>query len=229
MTWLLDHWLPLLGWTGSALLVGSILQTRVLRFRLLNAAATVTLATFNLLIQVWPMVAMNVVLLTINLWFLARMRRRPQQEQGFTVLAVGSGDAYLNHVLRTHDVDIHRHQPDFVWNPARNELQAYLVQKGDETVGVVVLRTRDEVAYVELDYVTPGFRDCAAGEHVWLRSDILRGRGVRRVLTPPNMKDPYYARLGFRREGRSYVLDLSPAEVTRPQRVRADDREPVAA
>lgn len=208
MTWILDHWLPLLGWTGSALLVLSILQTRVLRFRMLNAAATVILATFNLLIGVWPMVAMNVVLLAINSYFLVKALRQPRAERDFTVLAVGSSDAYLNHVLRTHDVDIHRHQPDFVWNPARPELQAYLVQKGDETVGVVVLRTVGDIAHVELDWVTPGFRDCAAGEYVWLRSDILRHRGIRHVLTPPNMKDPYYERLGFRRNGRAYVLDL---------------------
>ncbi|MFW6775704.1 hypothetical protein ACOACO_15580 [Nocardioides sp. CPCC 205120] len=209
MTWLLEHWLPLLGWTGSALLVCSILQTRVLRFRLLNAAATVTLAVFNLLIGVWPMVAMNVVLLAINVWFLVRVVRQPGPHRDFTVLAVGSGDAYLNHVLRAHDVDIHRHQPDFAWSPSDTDRQAYLVQKGDETVGVVVLRTRGDVAQVELDWVTPGFRDCAAGEYVWLRSDILRHRGIRHVITPPNMKDPYYERLGFRRNGRAYVLDLA--------------------
>ncbi|WP_028471996.1 hypothetical protein [Nocardioides alkalitolerans] len=209
MTWILDHWLAILGWAGSGLLICSILQTRVLRFRLLNAAATVTLATFNLLIGVWPMVAMNVVLLAINAWFLVKLLRQPAAERTFTVLAVGSGDAYLNHVLRSHDVDIHRHQPDFCWERNAEDRQAYLVQQGDETAGVVVVRADGDVAHVELDYVTPAFRDFAAGEYLWLRSDILRRRGFRHVMTPPNMTDPYYARLGFRRNGRAYVLDLA--------------------
>ncbi|HEY1134254.1 MAG TPA: hypothetical protein VGE77_06725 [Nocardioides sp.] len=161
----------------------------------------------------------GVALLALNVLRTSRASRTPGQvtSRSFTVLAVGSSDAYLNHVLRAHDVDIHEHQPDFAWNPVRTDLQAYLVQEGDQTVGVVVLRARDGVAHVELDWVTPGFRDCAAGEYVWLRSDILRHRGVRRVITPANMKDPYYARLGFRRLGASYVLDLAaPAAPATP-------------
>ena len=39
MTWLADHWLDLLGWAGSALLIVSLLQARVLRFRVLNLTA----------------------------------------------------------------------------------------------------------------------------------------------------------------------------------------------
>ena len=38
MDWLADHWLDLFGWFGSALLIVSLLQTRVLRFRVLNLA-----------------------------------------------------------------------------------------------------------------------------------------------------------------------------------------------
>lgn len=58
------------------------------------------------------------------------------------------------------------------------------------------------------DYVTPRFRDFSPGEFVWRRSGLLTDRGFRRVITPPNMVSPYYDRLGFRREGASYVLEL---------------------
>ena len=59
MTWLADHWLDLFGWAGSALLIVSLLQARVLRFRVLNLTAGLMLVAFNALIGVWPMVAMN--------------------------------------------------------------------------------------------------------------------------------------------------------------------------
>ena len=35
---------------------------------------------------------------------------------------------------------------------------------------------------------------------MWRKSNILRGRGFSRVLTPSSMVDPYYERLGFRRD-----------------------------
>jgi hypothetical protein len=81
--------------------------------------------------------------------------------------------------------------------------------KGDETVGVVILRvdrSDGDVAHVELDYVTKRFRDFSPGEFVWRVSGMLRRLGITTVVTSPTMVDPYYARVGFRREGESYVL-----------------------
>jgi uncharacterized protein with PQ loop repeat len=55
-----------LGWVGSALLVYSVLQTRILRLRLFNGVASALLVIFNAAIAVWPMVALNVTLTAIN-------------------------------------------------------------------------------------------------------------------------------------------------------------------
>ena len=38
---------------------------------------------------------------------------------------------------------------------------------------------------------------------------LFRDRGFRTVLTPPDMVKPYYDRLGLRREGASYALDIA--------------------
>ena len=43
------------------------------------------------------------------------------------------------------------------------------------------------MAQVELDYVTPRFRDFTPGEFVFRRSGLFRDRGFRQVLTPPGM------------------------------------------
>jgi hypothetical protein len=51
-------WLDALGWAGSALLVYSVLQTRILRFRIFNGVASVLLVVFNASIAVWPMVGL---------------------------------------------------------------------------------------------------------------------------------------------------------------------------
>ena len=64
------------------------------------------------------------------------------------------------------------------------------------------------MAHVELDYVTRRFRDFSPGEFVWRESGLLRALGIRRVVTSPNMLDPYYSRVGFQRVGTSYVLTV---------------------
>lgn len=202
-------WVDVLGWGGSALLVFSLLQARVLRFRVLNLVACVVLVIFNAFLEVWPMVAMNIVLAAINLWFIARLVRERDDEAAFAVLEMGADDAYLRHVLKVHGEDIARFQSDFdTATLARPGCVAFLVQRGDETVGVVVLETESDIGHVRLDYVTPRYRDFTPGRFVWRQSGLLAGRGLRRVVTSPAMVDAYYDRLGFRREGQTWVLDV---------------------
>ncbi|HEU5035933.1 MAG TPA: hypothetical protein VFT70_02930 [Nocardioides sp.] len=200
-------WLDLVGWAGSALLVFSLLQARVLRFRVLNTIACVVLIFFNAMIGVWPMVAMNTVLAAINLWFIAQLLRQRHDEAVFSVLQVGLDDDYLQHVLAGHGEDIARFQPDFAWHPDRADL-AFIVVRGDETVGVVVVHRDGDVARVVLDYVTPKYRDFTPGEFVWRRSGMFESLGFRRVVTSPTMVGAYYDKVGFRTEGPSYILDL---------------------
>ena len=210
MEWLADHWLDLLGWGGSTLLVFSILQPRLFRLRVLNLLACLILTAFNAVLGIWPMVAMNVALALINLWFIVAMWRERHDEATFRVLHVGAEDVYLWHVLSVHGEDIRRHNPRLdlaAWRAGDGD--AYLVQRGDETVGVVLVLPDGRTARVVLDWVTPRYRDFSPGEFVWREHQLLRDRGFSTVVTPPGMVGAYYDRLGFRPDGESWVLDLA--------------------
>ncbi len=76
-------WLDALGWAGSALLIYSLMQARVLRFRVLNLAACVILTVFNAILAIWPMVAMNLVLCAINLWFIRKLVSEPPRRTAY--------------------------------------------------------------------------------------------------------------------------------------------------
>ncbi|HXH77967.1 hypothetical protein [Nocardioides sp.] len=208
MTFLTDHWLDVLGWGGSALLVYSLLQSRVLRLRVLNLAACLILTVFNWALEVWPMVGMNIVLSVINLWFIVQLVRDRHDEAAFEVLEVGGLDHYLRHVLRVHGADISKFNPDFVHDPHAEDQHAFIIQNGDETVGVVILAVLGDDAHVRLDYVTPRYRDFSPGEFVWRRSGLLAGLGIRRVVTSPSMVAPYYHRVGFRHQNDAWTLEV---------------------
>ena len=88
-------WLDLIGWCGSALLVVSLMQARVLRFRVLNLVACVVLTGFNAALEIWPMVAMNIALTLINLWHIRKLVGTRHDEASYDVLEVGPDDEYL--------------------------------------------------------------------------------------------------------------------------------------
>lgn len=199
-------WLEALGWVGSAILVWSLLQAQLSRLRLLNLAGSLVLVVYNGLVGVWPMVALNVVLSAVNIWHLVRSRSERHDATAYEVLEVEGDDTFLRHVLRVHGCDILTFNPSFVHEPFGADT-AYLVLKGDEVVGVVIVRSEEAgTARILLDYVTPRYRDLSPGEFVLGPQGPLRARGIRRVLVPPDMVDPYYAQLGLRHEGGAFVL-----------------------
>jgi hypothetical protein len=200
-------WVQVLGWAGSALLIVSLLQTRVLRLRVLNTIAAAVLVVFNAVIEVWPMAVMNAVIIVINLGQIARLRSAAHAE-GYTLLEVDPTDEYLRHVLRVHESEIREFYPDFVFDPA-SQGTAFLILRGDETAGVVLLQDGDSpgVAQLDLDYVIPKYRDFTPAEFVYERSGWFADHGYERVAAPRGMSpdDPYLPRLGFAREDDRWV------------------------
>ncbi|WP_125775848.1 hypothetical protein [Antribacter gilvus] len=210
-------WLEIAGWVGSALVVLSLTQARVLRFRWLNLTGSVIATAYNAIIGIWPFAAMNAAIAVINVYWLVRLNRERHDAGVYEVVEVAPDDAYLLHVLHTHAADIERFAPGFVAEPAPGESRsAFLVQRGDETVGVVEVRDAgDGVGVVELDWVTQRFRDFTPGEFVHRRSGIFTAKGFRRVVVPQvgRSQVAYLRSVGFRPddEGARWVRDVAEA------------------
>lgn len=210
-------WVEAIGWIGSVLLVTSLLQTRVLRLRVLNSVAGVILVVYNGIIEVWPMVAVNAAIVVINIVFIRRLRTARQPE-GYTLLEVDPRDEYLRHVLRVHESDIRRFNPGFVFDPAAPGGTAFLILRGDETAGVVLLEDAGGgVARLDLDYVVPRYRDFTPAEFVYDRSGWFAEHGYHEVVAPAqlNPDDPYLHRLGFEQRGQQWVRPVGPTPSSR--------------
>lgn len=205
--------LDLVGWIGSAILVWSLVQTRIVRLRLINLVGCVILIVFNALAGVWPMMGLNICLAAINLYYLRPLLAGRHSPASYTVLEVGPQDAYLQHLLASQATDIATFAPDFDATRTPYE-SAFLILRGDETVGYVLLHDAgDGLAQIALDHVTPRFRDFTPGEFVFLRSGLLTARGFRRVETSPSATASpgtvtYYERLGFTKARGRLALDL---------------------
>lgn len=211
--------LEIIGWVGSALVVVSLMQARVLRFRWMNLAGSVIATAYNAVVGIWPFAVMNGVIAIIDVYWLVRLQRERHDADVYEVVPVGADDHYLRHVLGVHADDIARYYPSFVLPgsgasadaPAR---WAYLVLRGDETVGVVVVRdVGDAVGEVELDYVTPRFRDFTPGEFVYRRSGVFAGTGLRALVVADDARDTgdYLERVGFEQVGGRWRRDVQPA------------------
>jgi hypothetical protein len=203
-------WLDAFGWFSSALVIYSLMQSRVLRFRVLNLTACALLAVYNAVLSVWPMVAMNAVLCGINLYFIRKLLAERHSPAAYEVLEVPPGDPFLSRFLRIHAEDIAQFFPLMDGGaPAASTRRAFLVLHGDRTAGAVILEDAGGgVADIALDYVTEPFRDFTPGEFVFRSSGVLTTAGFRRIRIEDDSPNSYYEGIGFRRDSGAYVLDL---------------------
>ncbi|ACV10092.1 hypothetical protein [Jonesia denitrificans] len=194
------NWLEVLGWVGSGIVVVSLLQTRILRLRVLNLTGCTISVVYALLGAVWPILGLNAVLAIINIYHLRKLLAAKENERAYTVVSVDPSDAYLSFLLSKHAHDIAATHPDF-GTTSTQPTEAHLVLHDDETVGVVLLHAEgDGTARIILDYVTPRFRDFSPGRYLFQDSGLLASRGYTRVIAPATVDAPtrkYYEAVGF--------------------------------
>lgn len=213
--------LEIIGWIGSLLIVWSLMQARVLRFRWMNFIGAFIATAYNGIIGIWPFAFMNAAITVIDAYWLLKLYREQHDDQIFSVIPMDPDDAYLQHVLAVHAEDIAKHQPTFAAHDSTGgdretagTRATFLVTRGDEAVGVVAVRDQGEgVGLVELDWVKERFRDFAPGEFVYRSSHALSDAGFTRleIKTHAALDETYLQRVGFRDEGALWVRETVAA------------------
>lgn len=196
----------LLGWAGAALLAAYVIPVDLLRRWTLRLLGNALLFAYAVLGHIWPLVLSSVAMIAHLLVKRLRLESADEPATSFAVIEVGPQDEYLRHVLRVHGADILQYQPGFVWDGAAPGRQAALLLHGAETIGVLLYEEPEpDVADLILDYVTPRYRNLGPGAHVFSPGGFFAAQGFRLVRTPPGMREAYYDRMGFERDGDRFV------------------------
>jgi len=208
----MDIVLQAFGWIGSILVVWSLMQARVLRFRWMNFVGSVIAAGYNLAIGIWAFFAMNAAIAVIDAYWIWRLTHERHDAAVYKVIPVQPHDAFLHHVLSIHSEDIRAVQPTFEPQAIDEDGSVFLVVRGDENVGVVAVRGEGNgVGVVQLDWVKPKFRDFTPGEFVYRESHALADAGFRTLEVPASAQadHDYLTRMGFTQRGERWVRELA--------------------
>ncbi len=203
--------LEILGYVASALIAISLMMRSIVRLRWINLIGSVCFTIYGVPIEAYPVAVVNLAIVFINVYFLVNMRRA---KEAFAVIEMGPESAYLHEFLSFHGADIRSFQPGFAFTERPGQ-HVFVVLRDLVPAGVVVTEPRDEPrrAWVSLDDVTPAYRDFKIGDYLFNhRRDLFRGAGFDRLETaagtPAHAR--YLQRVGFRRRGETFLLDLVP-------------------
>jgi hypothetical protein len=206
----------LFGYLASTLIILSIIQTSILRLRLLGLAGALAFLGYSLAIGAYPIAVVNVVAATIHLWYLRRLIRR--KDEVFRLLQVLPDSRYLLDFLDFYDDEIHgRFQPEFEYRPRADQLHTFIL-RDMVPAGLLIGRPEGDGTFrIDLDFVIPQYRDFKIGRYVYSSDSGLFGGSTptcvwTRASTPDHAK--YLRRMGFSAcaddPGR-YEIRLSPA------------------
>lgn len=186
-----------IGYAASALVAVSLMMSSILRLRLINLVGSATFAVYGLLIQAYPVAAMNGFIVLINLFYLYRMLRT---REFFRLLSVEPDSQYLRQFLQFYERDIRRFLPDFRYTPAASDLTIFVLR---DMVPAGLFIGRPEAGdrlCVTLDFVIPQYRDFKIGGYLFQgERDFFRARGIREIESEPGNREhaAYLRRMGF--------------------------------
>ena len=197
--------LELIGYTGSLLVIVSMLMTSVVKLRIINTVGSVIFCTYAFLIHSYPTAIMQICLIIINIINLYKLNNTKKE---YAAVVTKADDGFLTHFLFTNSDDIKKFFPDFSVPAAGNKI--FLITCGQVPAGVFIAEDDGKGALtVKLDYTTPAYRDCSAGKFFYAH---LKKLGIKKISAETKIPahEKYLHKMGFSQNGnsQSFVKEL---------------------
>lgn len=138
------------GWIGSAVVVFSLLQTRMLWLRVFNLVGCVLAVIYNTPLGIWPSVGLNAAISAINIVQLIRLRReRTAPVEAPLVVETAADDAVVSALLGARRAEVEERAGRELEALLGDAVGARLSFAGDRVAGCA-LRLRDGAELVVL-------------------------------------------------------------------------------
>lgn len=147
-------WLEIFGYVGTALVLLSMMMTKLSLLRIFNVCGSVISAIYAYLSGTMPVVLLNLGLIIINGIQLIREERRKKH---FSISHIGQNDAVLNEFLSTHGEDIERRFPESNLNIGDGS-KIYMVYSENEPIGLFIGREEGEDLHISFGYTSPKYK-----------------------------------------------------------------------
>ncbi len=147
-------WFEIFGYIGTALVLASMMMTKLSMLRIFNVCGSVISAIYAYLSGAMPVVLLNLGLIIINGVQLIREQIRKKQ---FSVSHIEQGDAILNEFLNTHSEDIERRFPEYSLNVGDGSI-IYMIYSGNEPIGLFIGREDEGSLHISFGYSASGYK-----------------------------------------------------------------------
>ncbi|MDB5201515.1 MAG: hypothetical protein JWQ27_924 [Ferruginibacter sp.] len=200
---------PYFGYLASLFLIIALLVNTDLKFRWYNTMGNVAFIIYAIVLHAFPVLLTNVILLTINVYYLVKVYRR---KENFDLLEFKGDEALLQKFLQFYREDINHYFPDFDAAQLNGRLNFMVIR--DLVIANIfsATLTAEGDAEVNLNYTVKKYRDYKVGSFIFEKErDFLVHKGIKRIVykNVSNKKHEEFLRvMGFVREADGYVKNI---------------------
>ena len=168
------------GYLATLLLALSLLVTNDLKFRWLNALGCIAFIVYGVLLQAFPIILTNALLLAINAYYLFRIYKRTED---FDLISFQPDDPLIKKFLSFYRDDISAYFPEFTSTDLQNEIRFIVLRDMNIANIFVAVRQPDGDGLVKLNYTVAKYRDFKVGCFIFDKAKAaLEAKGLRRVV-----------------------------------------------
>lgn len=207
--------IPLVEWIGyiaSVLILISLSLSSILRLRMVNLFGALVFSLYGFLIGSLPVGIMNLIIVFTNLYYLRKLYYKKDK---FEMLESEDNNEYIRKFLVHYKKDIQKYFPDFKLLTGENKM-VLMVLRNMNLAGIFIAQKNGDLLEVELDYVTPQFRDYKNGAFIFEHfRKALEEKKIKTIVA--NSKVPqqikYLKKMGFQPDSKTqnpiqYYLNL---------------------
>jgi len=173
--------IPLIEWIGyiaSTIVLISLSLSSILRLRIVNLFGSILFSFYGFYIGSLPVGIMNLIIVFFNLYYLQKLFF---QNDDFEIIESNNSQDYVQKFLVYFKKDIQKYFPDFKTQSNNNQL-VLMVMRNMNFAGLFIATEKDDILEVELDYVSPQYRDYKNGIFLFNHfRDSIKAKKYKRV------------------------------------------------
>ena len=198
-----------IGYLGSALVLVSFLMVSVRKLRIVNTIGSVIFTVYAFIIKSYPTAIMNLCLVLINLYHLAKMSNTKETTRTYDFVPVSPSDSFFKYSIDRFKDDILKCFPGISLDFSDADT-AYIICHDGAPSGLYVGKRvpgEDYIMDTRLDYVTPEYRDFSIGSFLFTN---LQKEGIKAVTYsgPDTVNREYLKKYDFVKSGDQYIKTL---------------------
>ena len=192
----MNIYLEIFGYVGTVLVILSMMMTSVLKLRIINICGGTISAIYSVFYAAWPVVIMNVCLIAINIFQIARALRHKKE---FGHIITDTEDGSVRYFLSHYASDIEKYFPQHNSDNIDGS-EVHMIFIDGEASGLMLGKRDGDTLHISLDYAIPKYRDLQVANYLFPR---LKELGIKVIVTSAgnDIHNKYLQKLGFVSDG----------------------------